>query len=318
MDETEDLTIFRNIVMEMADGIIGIDETGHIRLCNSAAETLFGWGPGALLNKPLALLLPRRFQKDHDKHVAEFAAGSQDARYMGTRHANILGIRADGTEIILGATIVKTRTSHGTLMVAVVRDLSERMQYQQELEKLANTDPLSGMLNRRAFTKFAEEELAVANRNGSSLALALFDLDLFKLINDNHGHDIGDIVICEFSDVLKTSLRSCDFIARWGGEEFIALLPRTSLRKAVLAAERIRQEVESRLFAQCRVPGLHMTTSAGVVCCNGNGTPLSELVRLVDCALYSAKSCGRNRVVASQEALDIGLPGRTVKTEKVA
>lgn len=288
-------SFYRRIVTEMADAVIGVDERHIIRLCNPAAETLFGWRSEELIGQPLTRLMPERFHHAHAGNVEAFRSEQNDARYMGNRRGFILGQTRAGAEICLGATILNLRGDGETLMVAIIRDLTERLEHQGELQRLANTDPLSGALNRRAFREAAEVEIRNSRLRNHPTSLILFDIDHFKFVNDRHGHQTGDRVICEFTDLLRASLRSHDVLGRWGGEEFIVLLPAASLEQAVHVGERIRRAVESSTFGRNDETRLELTTSAGVTHA-GEAETLDGFIRRADVALYAAKENGRNRI----------------------
>jgi len=302
--------ILRKIVLEMDDGIIAIDASSTILFCNRSAEALFLARQGSLVGKSLDCLLPPRFRRMHTHYLQDFRDGAVDARYMGSRRASIVGLRTDGTEVHLGATILRTSGPNGPVFIAVMRDLTERLNHQSALERLANTDPLSGIYNRRAFTSLAKEELLRSRQAGMPASIVLFDLDHFKSVNDNHGHDVGDTVICEFTNLMKPALHSGDIVARWGGEEFIALMPNTSLDRATAIAEMVRQRFELVGFALERGQSLRLTASAGVVCCEDSRDDLESMIKHADRALYVAKSGGRNCVAHAPPLTD--LAGYTV------
>jgi len=159
------------------------------------------------------------------------------------------------------------------------------------LERLALTDPLTGLSNRRAGERAIEREVARARRAGSPFSLALLDLDHFKQINDVHGHAAGDDVLCQVSRILTTSFRASDLAIRWGGDEFLVLLPDVTLEGAVVFAERARVQLESM-----SVTGVgHVTMSAGIVQVEANEEPRAAIAR-ADAELYEAKRNGRNRI----------------------
>lgn len=297
--------IFRKIVLEMDDGIIAIDAGSTILFCNRSAEALFLAPEGSLVGKSLECLLPPRFRRMHAHHLLGFRDGTVDARYMGSRRASIVGMRADGAEVHLGATILRTSGPNGPVFIAVMRDLTERLNHQGELERLANTDPLSGIYNRRAFTSLAKEELLRSRQAGMPASIMLFDLDHFKSVNDNHGHDVGDTVICEFTNLMKPVLHGGDIAARWGGEEFIALMPNTSLDRATAIAEMVRQRFEILGFVVENGHSLRLTASAGVVCCDDSRDDLESMIKHADRALYAAKSGGRNCVAHAPPLADL-------------
>jgi diguanylate cyclase (GGDEF)-like protein len=162
------------------------------------------------------------------------------------------------------------------------------------LENLSVTDELTGLHNRRYFDKHFEIELQKIKRNKKELCLVMVDIDHFKRINDVHGHQVGDEVLKEFSTLLENNIRTTDLVSRWGGEEFIILLPETSIENSVNLAEKIRVIISHYDFS--KVGNISASFGVSIVDPNSNSNrgPLHE----VDEALYLAKDQGRNRVVA--------------------
>jgi diguanylate cyclase (GGDEF)-like protein len=163
-------------------------------------------------------------------------------------------------------------------------------------EALARTDALTGLANRRAFDEAAQREIRRALRYGTPLALVITDIDHFKAINDAHGHACGDQVLVDFARTLLVSVRDVDLVGRWGGEEFVILMPGTDLDEAVAAAERMRLAVAG---VPTRFEGrtCGYTASFGVTALRMDETNLDALLGRADAALYRAKDAGRNRVV---------------------
>jgi diguanylate cyclase (GGDEF)-like protein len=177
--------------------------------------------------------------------------------------------------------------------------LQRRLEAQnRELERLATTDPLTEILNRRSFTDYGLHYQAQANRYGTPFSLILFDIDGFKSINDEYGHDIGDKVLVAVTKRIRNQLRSVDLFARWGGEEFIILNPETSMERAARLAERLRQ----CLFARPIEPAGFITASFGVAT-EDMGETFDNLIRRADQALLAAKETGRNWVVMADEEI---------------
>ncbi len=185
-------------------------------------------------------------------------------------------------------------TENDRLQRALTESNRELHAQRAELETLATSDPLTGLLNRRAFDRLAEHDLALARRQGTALSLLMVDLDHFKAINDRFGHATGDEVLRVVAARMAGSVRKTDRVARFGGEEFVLLLPDTSRRNAAHLAEKLRATVGAE-----RVPGLDapLTASVGVACvAPGVAVDLHALVRQADQALYRAKEAGRDRI----------------------
>jgi diguanylate cyclase (GGDEF)-like protein len=181
--------------------------------------------------------------------------------------------------------------------IVVQKRSDERiLELNSRLEKLAMTDELTGIANRRAFFAMAGRELAKARRYSQPLSFLMLDIDHFKMVNDRHGHDSGDAVLRMVADVVRSQVRNeADYPARLGGEEFGVLMPSTGLPEAALTAERLRAAVEA---AACEVRGasLKVTVSLGVASSADGAEGLDALMRAADEALYRAKFTGRNRV----------------------
>ncbi|MCL4810659.1 MAG: diguanylate cyclase [Thermoanaerobaculia bacterium] len=190
---------------------------------------------------------------------------------------------------------LKARVRVGLRLQKALLDLAAKNEI---LEKLALTDPLTGLANRRAFEEALEAELARAGRHGRPASLLFLDLDHFKAVNDSHGHAAGDEILSGFAAVLRRGCRRGDLAARIGGEEFAVLLPMTGRVPATLVAERIRRATEGHALGQ--TVSVPVTVSVGVASTE-EGTEafeVSRLLRRADAALYRAKAEGRNRVAA--------------------
>ena len=288
---------FRRIVMESADAVVAVTLDQKVVLFSPAAEEMFGYSRDEMLGKSLDTLMPHKYRNDHAAKVKTFHRKGSHARYMGDRKSHLTGLSKSGRELMLGATILTVETSRGPIMVAMLRDISERIEHQNELARLANADPLTGQLNRRAFLESFEKEWHRALRYKSGLSLLMFDLDHFKEINDTYGHDVGDQVICRFSELVRSSLRDIDIFGRWGGEEFIAALPHIDLRAARTTAERIREAVATHRFEAADFEPFSVTVSIGVTDISNGGIAHQHMIKFADTALYEAKKAGRNQVV---------------------
>jgi diguanylate cyclase (GGDEF)-like protein len=187
-------------------------------------------------------------------------------------------------------------------MLRIKRLQDELEEKNRELERLSISDGLTGLYNHRHIHGLLHEEYERANRSHDPLTVAMFDLDRFKSVNDNYGHQAGDRVLQQFADILRNTARDIDRIGRYGGEEFMVILPETALREGAIFVERVRREVSRYAFVIGRDEPLYMTVSAGVATYPHPmvGSP-ETLVRLADEALYAAKAGGRNRIVRFDE-----------------
>ena len=183
------------------------------------------------------------------------------------------------------------------LNAQLVHEIGERKRAEVALAKAASSDPLTGLLNRRAVIEHLEYQMVRYPRNGVPFAVLLCDLDHFKLINDVHGHNVGDQVLKRVADRLRESVRAQDLVARWGGEEFLLLLPDTDLNGGLVVAEKLCKRVASSGYPVSDEQ-LHLTLSIGVTV-YVQGRTLDDCIKSADDALYEAKHRGRNCVVAA-------------------
>ena len=190
-----------------------------------------------------------------------------------------------------------------------LQDVTERKLLEAEWRRLSRMDGLTGIYNRRAFDELIERELRRAQRNRTSLALALIDIDAFKLFNDNYGHQQGDEALKKVALALKQgAVRGGDHVARYGGEEFAAIMADTDIEGAVRVAESLRHAVEALAIPHEHNPAAaHVTISIGVYAVlPEDRTTTAELVQRADACLYKAKRTGRNRVVQHDAAASTG------------
>lgn len=166
-----------------------------------------------------------------------------------------------------------------------------------EMEQLAKTDGLTGLLNRRTLFEVAAQEFSRAQRYERALSLIMLDIDHFKHINDTYGHPVGDIVIQTVAATLKETLREADLIGRYGGEEFAVILPETTLEHASEVAERICCQIGERTMTDNE--NLRVTVSLGVTTLRTGMSTVGEMLKQADQALYQAKSNGRNTWVTA-------------------
>jgi len=184
--------------------------------------------------------------------------------------------------------------------------LQENEETRRNLERLASTDMLTGLNNRRQFMAFAHAEVARAQRYGRPITIALADLDHFKLVNDDYGHEAGDAVLKAFADLVREILRTSDIAGRYGGEEFAFVFPETTPQEASVLAERLRARTEELALPIGDGRHVRLTISLGVA--DASVFSVEEALRCADMALYEAKESGRNAVVLSP-AGGLSLPG---------
>ncbi|WP_433421494.1 GGDEF domain-containing protein [Microtetraspora malaysiensis] len=203
----------------------------------------------------------------------------------------------DAVELCLGVTVaIACALNLGLLLLALPPVvLLQRSLLHAQLQAAARTDPKTGLLNAAAWQREADTEIVRARRTGETLALLIVDIDHFKRVNDTYGHLVGDQVLIGVAGTLRSQLRDYDVVGRFGGEEFVILLPRADVTEARRVAERLRSRV-----GRMAVPADHamvtVTISAGVAIMNMHGNDLIELLAAADLALYRAKELGRDRI----------------------
>ena len=215
-------------------------------------------------------------------------------------HAEILNYTKAGETYWAEISIVPVQDERGSVThwISVARDISARKVQEQEITRLAMEDHLTGLLNRRA----AEVRLAVewsrARRDASPFAVALIDVDRFKLVNDQYGHQIGDRALIHVASTLAANLRGGDWIARWGGEEFLLVLHGLDATGAVKAGERTRKQVKSKPV-KIDMGELPITVSIGIALYSPDTADIDNLLAQADALLYEAKQSGRDKVLVA-------------------
>ena len=291
------MTRFEAVVNSAYDGIITIDKDQNVKLFNEAAQAMFGYSEKEMIGEPLTKLLPKKYLSKHRGYVEGFKKSQVDSRPMETRAA-VRGLRKDGSEFAIEITISKIRLADNVEYTAVIRDISEKNQLLEELILSSRKDPLTELYNRRYFTELLNSEISRSKRFKRGFSLLMLDIDHFKSINDKFGHACGDVALIAFSNIVSKSLREVDTISRWGGEEFLILLPELPKEAAMIVAEKIRKNIED-LEVTYKADLIKLTVSIGLGHFSGDAiemNTMSNMINKVDQRLYKAKHTGRNRV----------------------
>lgn len=318
---------FRSAIASMSEGLVLMDSEGVIRICNESAERILGVAQSAIqeyrpLNSEYVIrredgtpfpegCYPLVVALKSGKPQRDIVAGlPQQGGGMLWVSINSTPLFQPGSGTPSGATVtfadITERRRHAAQIAAQVvqiQDYAAELEAQKlqledantQLEILALQDGLTGLGNRRAFEWQMEQELLRAERHHLPLSLALLDVDAFKDYNDEFGHPAGDVVLQILAREMEKQGRETDFFARFGGEEFVILLPHTDSQGAISFAERLRAALEYAAW-----PGRSLTVSIGVATLTPSMQNQAELVSAADMALYAAKEAGRNRVVHAQ------------------
>lgn len=271
--------------------VFTLDTEGRVSSWSRSAERYEGLSAGEALGLSLQTLLERsHFAADARALLGE-AARNADSVAAGWRLAS------GGNPAWASITLRAVRAADGALdgFVAIASDTTPSSGREAELRRLAETDSLTGMLNRRAFFDTARAALHCMRKQAGTMAIVAFDLDQFKALNDSHGHGAGDAALRALADAALGDVRRGDLVGRLGGDEFAIALPRTDLARATAIAERLRARVEALRISH-RGATLRLTASFGVATQTTRREPFEETLARADAALYRAKAEGRNRV----------------------
>lgn len=277
---------------------------------------LFSWMLASRITRPIRLLVKRTSEIADGMFVGEVAIDSPDEIGDLAKAFNVMSkclIESNEctqhamTDLKEARDTLENRVEERTARLAEVNEqlrleIEEKKRAEAALEKAATTDYLTGLLNRRAMIALLDHEVKRVQRSGTDSSIILIDLDHFKDVNDNFGHETGDKVLVHVARTLGHMLRDQDIVARWGGEEILILLPDTSLEGAVAVAEKIRSRFADNPF---RIDDQHIRITVSIgVCPMTKGISIDECFRRADTALYQAKSEGRNRTVAADDGND--------------
>jgi diguanylate cyclase (GGDEF)-like protein/PAS domain S-box-containing protein len=290
---------FRAIFNYVRDyAIYTITSDGLIEEWNQSLQRFGGWCAADVERRHISM-----FFATDDPRLPDPDTLLAAARRIGSVETEGWRLKRDGSRLWSNTVITALPDETGAVrgFVVVARDMTERKRMEDELKQHATTDPLTAAFNRRHGNACLAMEFERRARSGRPFALLMLDIDRFKSINDQHGHDAGDAVLCAMVLTCRSELRTVDMLARWGGEEFLILLPDIDAEGAIVIAERLRESV-----AKIRVPvggnaNIAFTVSIGVA--EPMNDNLRDLLRRVDDALYTAKAGGRNRVVVAAAAV---------------
>lgn len=283
------------IVMRADDAILVLDQDFNIILFNQEAEKMFGYGAQEVKDKPSNILLPENARAENEKVVADFLKDGTFRRRLNDKGYVLKGLRKNGDEFYTQSTIMRLEFDGQLYISFIIRDITEDKKTEEELLKLASTDPLTGALNRREFTALVEREAKRSRRYDRPLSIMMFDLDHFKNLNDTYGHAAGDKALQRFTTICCNALRNIDIFGRWGGEEFVSILPETSADNAAVIAERLRKLV-SETEIDFKGEKIKFTVSIGIAQFKQNESSIEGPLGRADAAVYDAKKAGRNNI----------------------
>ncbi|MFZ4623438.1 MAG: diguanylate cyclase domain-containing protein [Rhodoferax sp.] len=282
------------IAFESQDGMVVTDADNVILRVNAAFTQITGYTADEAIGQTARMLRS-------DRHDASFYADMwETVAQTGAWHGEIWHRRKNGEIYPEQLTITAVKASTGGQIshyIGILRDITERKQLEEEVQQLAFYDPLTQLPNRRMFNDRLNQTLARARRSQSRMALMFIDLDKFKPINDQHGHETGDWLLQAVARRIKRSLRASDTAARVGGDEFLVVLPDLQSNEDALAvAEKIRIALAQAFLAPSQL-SLGVSSSIGMAIYPDHANTGQDLLRLSDGAMYQAKNAGGNTVV---------------------
>ena len=282
-----------NVIESMSDAMIVLDVHDRVVDINPAARGFLNLETSQIIGHPIDYVFPLW----HDLLTQSEETKSNESEIClscDDRSEKVYDVR------ISPLTVYHSKTSG---RVIILRDITQRKQSEIKLKQLQEQfyeqsirDPLTGLYNRRFFAETFQRESDKARRNGEPICIAIIDIDYFKQVNDTYGHEAGDMALIHLAGLLSKLTRAGDYVFRFGGEEFVILLPGTSLNAGFQFTERCRKRIEqSTLWYDDQQ--IRMTVSAGVASCSSDNEGPDTVLKLADAALYEAKTRSRNCVV---------------------
>ena len=294
--ETRDA--LQTIIYSSPLAILALDHEDRVTMWNPAAEAMFGWSEKQILGQTNPSV-PENKLKEYD------ALRQATLNGMAFSNRDTLRMNKDGTQFPVSLSVAPLRGQHSQVIgrMHIIADITERKKLQEELRHQATTDELTRVSNRRHFMELAQSEIKRAVRFKRPPAIALIDIDHFKQVNDTFGHAAGDQALVALAKICKKHIREIDVFARFGGDEFILLLPETNQEQAFEVLERVRLALMAQPF-DLNGKAVALTISSGIASLAADQVSIDTLLSQADQALYRAKEAGRNKVVRYDKRIE--------------
>lgn len=280
-----------SILNSVQDSIITIDQKGVIEHVNPATERMFGYHSSELLKKNISMLMPDSLKEMHDEYLKSFSqhGSTRDASIPVQQH----GLKKDGSTFNIEFNVSTITLSGETKIIGVIKDTTERALWEQEIKKLAMTDPLTELANRNQYGQRLDEAASIAMRNEQPFVLMLLDLDKFKPVNDRYGHPTGDWLLKHVAKILLECCRETDTVARLGGDEFAIILPPSP---HPIDTNNLALRIIDKISQPVSIDGntIQIGISIGISIFPDFANDVEKLHSQADEALYQAKENGRN------------------------
>ena len=296
----------RLLLDNVGEGIVNIAASGEIELFNPAAERIFKYRAAEVLGQNVSMLMPEPITHEHDQYLKH---------YLQTGESHVIGVtrevqarRSDGQAFPMEIRISEFSLNGQRKFIGIMHDITERKEAEAEINHLAQHDALTDLPNRRLVQERMQQTLARAKRTQARFAVMFIDLDRFKSINDELGHDVGDQLLQAVAKRLKTTLRGEDTVGRQGGDEFIVLLAwLNAIQDAALVARKILDALAEPFLINGTV--LHIGASVGIAAYPQDGDDVETLLKNSDAAMYVAKEAGRGTYRFFSQAMNSSAPG---------
>ena len=273
---------FRSVVQTATDAIITADASGKIVTWNQGALNIFQYSETEILGQPLFMLMPEKFRDQHQAGMDRLAAGGE-AHILG-QMIKIVGLRKDGAEIPIELVLSNWQSGKDVFFTGIIRDISERQQLEASLQYQSTHDFLTGLFNRQFFETEIER---LQQSRQFPISILMMDVDGLKGVNDTLGHSAGDDLLRRSAEVLKTVFRREDLVARIGGDEFVAILPKTNSATALQVMQRLKSSLDEHNKIYLAEQALNLSVGAA---CGDEKCSLSEVLKLADQAMYLEKT----------------------------
>ena len=286
-----------NVYNNTCNALVVFDQNNTIISCNAVNEKIFGYTRDELMGQDGAL-----FFSPYDKKFPFFEAIRKEITLSSHYEGELCMKTGFGTKIICKVKGSPLHENNPNEIICCFDDITREKKAQLILKKKATIDPLTGTVNRGYFMEQMEKEMRTLSRHGYPVCFALCDLDHFKTVNDTYGHAMGDEVLIFFTEMLQNELRETDIVGRYGGDEFIILMPHTGINEALTPLERIRKNMERHRFFVPSDRAFRVTVTMGLTQIltppESKTTAMEETLQSLfiktDQALYKAKERGRN------------------------